>query len=364
MFVTVLFIFPFTYLMQVTCFTLSQCCQQQHHCRATTMADLSLSMSEFEHFRPQRDRKHHYRNGIPSPSHSAHNLLIRTSLQKRTLEKKAKKVRFYRNGDRFFKGIVYAVSTERFRTFESLLADLTRTLSDKSHLPQGVRQILTIDGTRKITSLDMLDAGESYVCSSIEVFKKIDYMKNSDPSWRVGVVKEEKMSAGRDSATPMPRSTDGLIEDNRDFIKPKLVTIIKSGAKPRKAVRILLNKKTAHSFDQVLTDITDAIKLDSGAVRKLYTLDGRQVSNYWTVRLSIRLQGCKSVIIFSTNAWRSWTWHTNGYSKVDISAVQHVNERCLPRVFITYTMPYNKLKDIHIHYHIVTCFKIYLFLRG
>ncbi|XP_033632372.1 serine/threonine-protein kinase DCLK1-like [Asterias rubens] len=243
------------------------------------MADLSLSMAEFEHFRPQHDRKHHFRNGVPSPSHSAHNLLIRTSLQKRTLEKKAKKVRFYRNGDRFFKGIVYAVSTERFRTFESLLADLTRTLSDKSHLPQGVRQILTIDGARKISSLDMLEAGESYVCSSIEVFKRIDYMKNSDTSWRVGVAKKEKdTSASRDSGTPMPRSTEGLIEDHRDFIKPKLVTIIKSGAKPRKAVRILLNKKTAHSFDQVLTDITDAIKLDSGAVRKLYTLDGRQVT--------------------------------------------------------------------------------------
>jgi len=47
--------------------------------------------------------------------------------------------------------------------------------------------------------------------------------------------------------------------------------------KPRKAVRILLNKKTAHSFEQVLTDITDAIKLDSGVVKRLYTLDGKQV---------------------------------------------------------------------------------------
>lgn len=43
-------------------------------------------------------------------------------------------------------------------------------------------------------------------------------------------------------------------------------------------MRILLNKKTAHSFEQVLTDITEAIKLDSGAVRRLYTLDGKQVS--------------------------------------------------------------------------------------
>lgn len=66
--------------------------------------------------------------------------------------------------------------------------------------------------------------------------------------------------------------------ESKDFIKPKLVTVIRSGVKPRKAVRILLNKKTAHSFEQVLADITEAIKLDSGAVKRLYTLDGKQVS--------------------------------------------------------------------------------------
>lgn len=239
---------------------------------------MALSLAELEHFRPPEERRRHLRNGIPSPAHSAHGILIRTSLQRRTEEKAAKKVRFYRNGDRFFKGIVYAVSPERFRTFESLLADLTRTLSDQSHLPQGVRQILSLDGTHKIQSLDELEPGESYVCSSIEVFKRIDYMQNSDIAWKCGVVQREK--DGRESATPVIKdrdAVDGLQEENRAFIKPRLVTVIKSGAKPRKAVRILLNKKTAHSFDQVLTDITDAIKLDSGAVRRLYTLDGKQV---------------------------------------------------------------------------------------
>lgn len=67
------------------------------------------------------------------------------------------------------------------------------------------------------------------------------------------------------------------IKESKDFIKPKLVTVIRSGVKPRKAVRILLNKKTAHSFDQVLTDITEAIKLDSGIVKRICTLDGKQV---------------------------------------------------------------------------------------
>ncbi len=36
-------------------------------------------------------------------------------------------------------------------------------------------------------------------------------------------------------------------------------------------------QEDAHSFEQVLTDITDAIKLDSGIVKRIYTLEGKQV---------------------------------------------------------------------------------------
>lgn len=72
-------------------------------------------------------------------------------------------------------------------------------------------------------------------------------------------------------------SNSAQAKENKDFVRPKLVTIIRSGVKPRKAVRVLLNKKTAHSFEQVLTDITEAIKLETGVVKKLYTLDGKQV---------------------------------------------------------------------------------------
>uniref|UniRef100_A0A673ABD8 non-specific serine/threonine protein kinase n=1 Tax=Sphaeramia orbicularis TaxID=375764 RepID=A0A673ABD8_9TELE len=177
---------------------------------------------------------------VPSPAHSANCSYYRTrTLQALTSEKRAKKVRFYRNGDRYFKGLVYAVSSDRFR----------------------VRTIYTIDGSKKITSMDELVEGECYVCASNEPFRKVDYTKISVPSWKPGASRE-----GRES------------RESKDFIKPKLVTVIRSGVKPRKAVRILLNKKTAHSFDQVLADITEAIKLDSGAVKRLYTLDGKQLT--------------------------------------------------------------------------------------
>lgn len=118
-------------------------------------------------------------------------------------------------------------------------------------------------------------AGESYVCASIEPFKKLDYTKNVNPNWSHGA-----KTPGSVRDPPFLGSTKtGSLEtrETKDFIRPKLVTIVRSGVKPRKAVRILLNKKTAHSFEQVMTDITDAIKLDSGVVKRLYTVDGKMV---------------------------------------------------------------------------------------
>ncbi|XP_030643779.1 serine/threonine-protein kinase DCLK2 isoform X1 [Chanos chanos] len=248
---------------------------------------MSLSRSiEWEHFE-EREKTHRSSRGsgsgsqsggsrgnglVPSPAHSAHCSFYRTrTLQSLTSEKKAKKVRFYRNGDKYFKGLVYAVSGDRFRSLDALLMELTRSLSDNVNLPQGVRSIYTIDGAKKITSMEELVEGESYVCASNEPYRKVDYTKNVNPNWSVNV------KGGTSRSLPSLSSVKNERE-SKDFIKPKLVTVIRSGVKPRKAVRILLNKKTAHSFEQVLTDITDAIKLDSGAVKRLYTLEGKQIS--------------------------------------------------------------------------------------
>ncbi|XP_077403447.1 serine/threonine-protein kinase DCLK1a isoform X3 [Vanacampus margaritifer] len=256
-------------------------------------------MTEMEHF-DDRAQRHGGRagsasaaaggsgasvNGVQSPSHSAHCSLFRAprSLKALSAEKRAKKVRFYRNGDRFFHGIVYAVSADRFRTFDALLADLTRALSDNVNLPQGVRTIYTLDGSGRVGSIDQLVEGESYVCSSVEAYKKVDYNKNISPNWSVNVKASGAASArgppslGSAKAGPPGMGGGGLCE-SKDFVRPKLVTVVRSGMKPRKAVRVLLNKKTAHSYEQVLTDITDAIKLDSGVVKKIYTLEGKLVT--------------------------------------------------------------------------------------
>lgn len=134
-----------------------------------------------------------------------------------------------------------------------------------------IKTHLKVDQNVRIFFLCFL--GESYVCASNEPFRKVDYTKNVNPNWSVNV------KSGSLRSLSSLTSSRSELKESKDFIKPKLVTVIRSGVKPRKAVRILLNKKTAHSFDQVLTDITEAIKLDSGVVKRICTLDGKQVRN-------------------------------------------------------------------------------------
>lgn len=186
---------------------------------------------------------------------------------------KAKRVRFFRNGDQYFAGNWCVTSTERFRCFDALLEELTRSIADLVNLPHGVRFIFTLDGSDKIESLEDFKDGESYVCSSSENIKKIDYLNCHEPVWSFSLAPRRPLVEN----LLLCWSDNAPVSEPTDFVQPRIVTVIRNGVKPRKVVRLLLNKKTAHSFNQVLADITAAIKLDSGAVRKLFTLEGKPV---------------------------------------------------------------------------------------
>ena len=100
----------------------------------------------------------------------------RASLINAYSEKKAKKVRFFINSDKFFKGATIAVSSEKFRTLDKLLEHLTRIMCNQVTLPQGVRHIFCLDG-KTIECVEELLHGSNYVCSSAPTFKRMDYLK-------------------------------------------------------------------------------------------------------------------------------------------------------------------------------------------
>lgn len=189
--------------------------------------------------------------------------------------KKAKRVRFLCNGDKFCKGIMIPINSVRYRSFDSLLTDLTRIFSENVNLPCGVRTIFSMDGQR-ICDLSQLHDGKLYVCSSSgDGFKKVDYLSsNSLPR-----IKRERSFSKLQNNNNNQNINSLYKYTNNCSIRPRIVILVRNGNRPRKIIRLLLNKRNAPSFEHALSTITEAVKLDTGAVRKVYTMNGVQLSH-------------------------------------------------------------------------------------
>lgn len=61
---------------------------------------------------------------------------------------KAKRIRFYHNGNKFFSGVVIPVAPERYRSFDSLTTELTKILTKSVTLPNGVRNVYSMEGKK------------------------------------------------------------------------------------------------------------------------------------------------------------------------------------------------------------------------
>ncbi|KAK4882130.1 hypothetical protein RN001_005449 [Aquatica leii] len=180
---------------------------------------------------------------------------------------KAKRIRFYHNGNKYFNGVVVPVASDRYRSLDSLLTELTNLLLKSVTLPSGVRSIFSMEG-RKVLGLEELEDGKEYVCSGIgEPFKKIEYTKNK--------VKNKHLSSSK-SITPPIQPTRIILQD---CVRPRIVTLIRNGIKPRKVLRLLLNKRNASTLEQAFGALTEAAQLDSGAVRKVFSLSGHPINS-------------------------------------------------------------------------------------
>ena len=217
----------------------------------------------------------HSRSRSPSPGLNRSNSrgsMNRDGRPSSLVGRNAKQIRFYRNGDKFFKGLQLAVSTERYKEFDALCAEL----SDKINLPSGaVRCVFEAGSGREVRDVSELKYGSSYVCSSTSSFKAIPggYGKQNS-YWSVNSKNpENKAITNWDIDRKVVQCQQSM--NKRDFIKPKLVTIIKNGKPPQKKVTMLLNQKTALHLDQVLDHLS--AKGTLGKVDKLCTCDCKQV---------------------------------------------------------------------------------------
>ncbi len=216
-------------------------------------------------------------------------------------------VTFVRNGDRFFEGMKVNVSQRKFRTWNGLLAELSRSVG----LPAGVRNVYTPTGGHRITELSQLEHRHTYVCASTEPFKKMDYKQVRAPSWHPATKLEQhgvvnsfsKTSAARVNASqckdlqknepasyrdlhhPVKKGTllkcQGLQYGPTSIpLKPKVLTVVSNGPPPRISVSVLLNRRSIQSWMQAKEILSESMSAKGmSRCQKFFGMDGKEVQS-------------------------------------------------------------------------------------
>ena len=191
-------------------------------------------------------------------------------IRKGDTSSKPKLILVYKNGDRNFRGHQLTITQRRFRNFESLFTELTRV----TNLAQGARFLFNEHTGTPITSLEQLQDGQSYVASSNTKLKRILYDQPPLDTYVKTTKSIEKKHENNKTKTTTTTTTEKFPSD----VKARLITVVRNTAGgSHKCCSVLLNKRTAQTYNQVLDNITEIVGSGVGPVWKLYNANGRLV---------------------------------------------------------------------------------------
>ncbi|XP_019637307.1 PREDICTED: echinoderm microtubule-associated protein-like 2 isoform X1 [Branchiostoma belcheri] len=237
--------------------------------------------------------------------------------------RRARRVTFYRNGDPHWKGVNFAINNKRIRNMEALLI----LLSEKIPLPYGVRHVYTLGGKR-LTDLSELEHGKSYVCASGEMVKGVDYGRKTERYWH-----NRKPTAGRrrgENYLYKEDPVDRISIDSRQSMmsdqlsprsKPRVITIISNTHRDSRG-KILLNPRTSQNFEDILRDMTGAIKMTNPPIEALYTFSTEQKVQGFG-QLFREFRDCDIFIACGSEALRRGPPSSEGYKSDTHAHVHH-----------------------------------------
>ncbi|XP_030054765.1 doublecortin domain-containing protein 2C [Microcaecilia unicolor] len=178
----------------------------------------------------------------------------------------ARSVVFYRNGDPFFVGRKLVINGKHVPTFDALLSELTRHVP----VPQGsVLRIFTPGEGHRVTTLDDILPGHTYVVANKDSFHQLDYVN-------ITVKKPEQKS--NKVIKPVVHSKIRVPSRWGNFLKPAFfINVLRNGDLPQSPLRIVLPKNTLNDWNRIRSFITEKVQLVSGPVQRLYTLNGKLV---------------------------------------------------------------------------------------
>lgn len=197
----------------------------------------------------------------------------------------AKTCYFYKENDYTFGGVKIPVNPRKYKKWDVLLLELSRKIPG---LGFGVRSVYTPEGHDSVSNLDGLTHDGKYVCStkrSTARCRPLDISRVArNPGWFM-----TRPPSGR-------REYNNLLKEDYKFKEPKFkkfkreydmttvytrnqpkkITVLKNG-EPTSQHVVLLNRRTAQTFDQILEDLSGMFRM---AIYRLYTTDGRRVSTF------------------------------------------------------------------------------------
>ena len=256
--------------------------QQSHTNDAVRLPDIDSGNRERKGRRPARDVNDNERapNGDVTPVRERFRNRQEPEAEnpdrgRRGRTNTTKKVTFYRNGDKHFQGAKFIITPQRYRSFDTLVGDLSKTIA----LPYGVRHVFSPGGT-SIDEISQLEDGRIYVCSSGDhLIKHVDYggvkareKRQSDSDHNADGLSDASSVTTNSSSN---KSTHRL-EIKNGGVKPRVITVISNSDKNNKC-KILLNRKTVKNYESVLNDISEMLQPRDGPVSSLYTLQGAKV---------------------------------------------------------------------------------------
>ncbi|NWX14318.1 RP1 protein, partial [Aegotheles bennettii] len=180
----------------------------------------------------------------------------------------AKRICFYKSGDPQFNGIKMVINNRSYKTFDALLDSLSKRVP----LPFGVRNISTPKGRHSINNLEDLEDGKSYICSHQRKMKPINLEQASRKPllWQIS-----RPVSARRRAVQLARENEDGFDHREKKITPKKMFVFKNGD-VRLRRTVVLGKKNTRTFEAFLDHMSELMQYP---VLKLYTTDGRKVSN-------------------------------------------------------------------------------------
>lgn len=165
----------------------------------------------------------------------------------------------------------YPISAERFSHFETLLFELVGFTNSAYKVA---------DETKKSTEVDYYD--EAFNSKFIPNMETLCQKLEINTANQVQIKKPIQIRSSMTNSR-IENDIDSLDEDVRMKninSRAKLVTIVlNQSIRPRKAGRILLNRRNTASLDSIFNEICNFFKVD--VIKRIHNLNGVQVSNFF-----------------------------------------------------------------------------------